>query len=142
MCGKRQGFGANIPHQNRHICTSCDVAVFTINNGSGLEMKYCKGCKRFKAWVEFHDKPLATKCTCCRQRERQYYAKKTGDKEGASIKIYEDEKGSEVPRSKASWTQPVECPIISATFTYPLYSGRNRCVRLKEPIPSMHKKWR
>lgn len=112
-------------------------------NGSGLEIKYCKGCKRFKAWVEFHDKPMATKCACCRQRERQYYAKKVGDKEGPSINIYEDEKMSPIPRSQPSWIQPRDRPVIPMppVLSYPMYAGRNRCVRLKEPIASMHKKW-
>ena len=142
MCGRKQGFSTNIPPQNRQICTSCDVAIFNINDGSGLEIKYCKGCKRFKAWVEFHDKPMATKCACCRQRERQYYAKKIGDKEGASITIYEDKEMPAMPRSKPPWMQPRERPMIPPVLSHPMFTGRNRCVRLKEPIASAQKKWR
>ena len=41
---------------------------------SGLEIKWCKGCKNFRPWAAFGDKGLATKCVRCRERQREKYA--------------------------------------------------------------------
>lgn len=64
-----------IPRQNKGLCTSCDVAVWVIAD-SKTEIKWCKGCKNFKAWIAFGEKGLATKCVKCRERQREKYAAK------------------------------------------------------------------
>lgn len=63
----------NIPTQNKGLCTICDVNVWIVTN-SGLEIKWCKGCKNFRSWASFGDKGLATKCVRCRERQREKYA--------------------------------------------------------------------
>jgi len=62
-----------IPRQNKGLCTSCDVTVWVVTS-SGLEIKWCKGCKNFRPWAAFGDKGLATKCVRCRDRQREKYA--------------------------------------------------------------------
>lgn len=62
-----------IPRQNKGLCTSCDVTVWVVTS-SGLEIKWCKGCKNFRPWAAFGDKGLATKCVRCRERQREKYA--------------------------------------------------------------------
>ena len=62
-----------IPRQNKGLCTQCDVAVWVVQS-SGLEIKWCKGCKNFRPWAAFGDKGLATKCVRCRDRQREKYA--------------------------------------------------------------------
>ena len=42
----------NIPKQNKGVCNNCDVAIWVVNP-SGMNIKYCKGCKNFKKWVKF-----------------------------------------------------------------------------------------
>lgn len=64
---------AIIPTQNKGLCTSCDVNVWVVTT-SGLEIKWCKGCKNFRPWAAFGDKGLATKCLRCRDRQREKYA--------------------------------------------------------------------
>jgi hypothetical protein len=65
--------GAIIPRQNKGICTKCDVIVWVIAE-SGLQIKWCKGCKNFRSWAAFGEKGGATKCTKCRDRQREKYA--------------------------------------------------------------------
>lgn len=62
-----------IPRQNKGLCTACDVAVWVVV-ADGLEIKWCKGCKNFRPWAAFGDKGSATKCTRCRDRQREKYA--------------------------------------------------------------------
>eukprot|EP00934_Nitzschia_sp_Nitz4_P008915 Nitzschia sp. Nitz4//scaffold75_size92586//50641//52505//NITZ4_004857-RA/size92586-snap-gene-0.51-mRNA-1//1//CDS//3329557711//8905//frame0 len=62
-----------IPRQNKGLCTACDVSVWVVVN-DGLEIKWCKGCKNFRPWAAFGDKGSATKCTRCRDRQREKYA--------------------------------------------------------------------
>lgn len=62
-----------IPRQNKGLCTACDVTVWVIQQ-SGLEIKWCKGCKNFRPWAAFGEKGLATKCVRCRDRQREKYA--------------------------------------------------------------------
>jgi hypothetical protein len=62
-----------IPRQNKGLCTACDVTVWVIAD-TGLEIKWCKGCKNFRPWAAFGDKGLATKCVRCRDRQREKYA--------------------------------------------------------------------
>jgi Zn-finger nucleic acid-binding protein len=62
-----------IPTQNKGLCTLCDVNVWVVVS-SGLEIKWCKGCKNFRPWAAFGDKGVATKCVRCRERQKEKYA--------------------------------------------------------------------
>lgn len=73
---------ASIPTQNKGLCTICDVNVWIVT-ASGLEIKWCKGCKNFRPWAAFGDKGLATKCGRCRERQREKYALQKEEKEKA-----------------------------------------------------------
>jgi hypothetical protein len=75
---------AIIPTQNKGLCTNCDVNVWVVVN-SGLEIKWCKGCKNFRPWAAFGDKGLATKCLRCRERQREKYALQKEEKEKARL---------------------------------------------------------
>ena len=74
------GAYANIPTQNKGLCTICDVNVWIVT-ATGLEIKWCKGCKNFRPWAAFGDKGLATKCVRCRERQREKYALQKEEKE-------------------------------------------------------------
>lgn len=76
---KNSGY-AIIPTQNKGLCTLCDVNVWVVVT-SGLEIKWCKGCKNFRPWAAFGDKGLATKCLRCRDRQREKYALQKEEKE-------------------------------------------------------------
>ena len=41
-----------IPKQNKGVCNNCDVAIWVVNP-SGMTIKWCKGCKNFRKWIEF-----------------------------------------------------------------------------------------
>ncbi|KAL7486304.1 hypothetical protein ACHAW6_011895 [Cyclotella cf. meneghiniana] len=73
---------AIIPTQNKGLCTLCDVNVWIVTQ-TGLEIKWCKGCKNFRPWAAFGDKGLATKCVRCRDRQREKYALQKEEKERA-----------------------------------------------------------
>jgi hypothetical protein len=75
---------AIIPTQNKGLCTLCDVNVWVVVN-TGLEIKWCKGCKNFRPWAAFGDKGLATKCLRCRERQREKYAVQKEEKEKARM---------------------------------------------------------
>jgi Zn-finger nucleic acid-binding protein len=75
---------AIIPTQNKGLCTLCDVNVWVVAH-SGLEIKWCKGCKNFRPWAAFGDKGLATKCLRCRDRQREKYALQKEEKEKARL---------------------------------------------------------
>ena len=62
-----------IPTQNKGLCTVCDISVWVVTE-TGRQIKWCKGCKNFRPWAAFGDKGLATKCTRCRERQREKYA--------------------------------------------------------------------
>lgn len=79
-----KGLYAIIPTQNKGLCTLCDVNVWVIVN-TGLEIKWCKGCKNFRPWAAFGDKGLATKCLRCRERQREKYALQKEEKEKARV---------------------------------------------------------
>jgi Zn-finger nucleic acid-binding protein len=79
MGDKNSGY-AIIPTQNKGLCTLCDVNVWVVVS-SGLEIKWCKGCKNFRPWAAFGDKGLATKCLRCRERQREKYALQKEEKE-------------------------------------------------------------
>jgi Zn-finger nucleic acid-binding protein len=80
---EKQGL-AVIPTQNKGLCTLCDVNVWIVAS-SGLEIKWCKGCKNFRPWASFGDKGLATKCLRCRDRQREKYAVQKEEKERTRI---------------------------------------------------------
>lgn len=97
MCGKpcpssaavkSKGFGrqgksnqeiAFIPTQNKGLCTLCDVHIWEIAK-TGMQIKWCKGCKNFRCWAAFGDKGHATKCLRCRERQREKYAAQKEEK--------------------------------------------------------------
>jgi hypothetical protein len=62
-----------IPRQNKGVCTMCDIAVWMLTSHH-VEIKWCKGCKNFKPWENFGEKPQATKCAKCRIRQKEKYA--------------------------------------------------------------------
>jgi len=62
-----------IPNQNKGLCTLCDVKIWVVKE-SGLQIKWCKGCKNFQSWATFGEKGSATKCVKCRDRQREKYA--------------------------------------------------------------------
>eukprot|EP00979_Chaetoceros_neogracilis_P002825 scaffold466_cov247-Chaetoceros_neogracile.AAC.14 len=62
-----------IPTQNKGLCTMCDVEIWVIKN-CGTQIKWCKGCKNFKDWSTFGEKGGASKCVCCRDRQKLKYA--------------------------------------------------------------------
>jgi Zn-finger nucleic acid-binding protein len=70
---KDDGTAHIIPRQNKGLCTACDVTVWVVTS-TGMEIKWCKGCKNFRPWAAFGDKGLATKCVRCRDRQREKYA--------------------------------------------------------------------
>jgi Zn-finger nucleic acid-binding protein len=80
LMGDKGGGYAIIPTQNKGLCTLCDVNVWVVVT-SGLEIKWCKGCKNFRPWAAFGDKGLATKCLRCRERQREKYALQKEEKE-------------------------------------------------------------
>jgi hypothetical protein len=81
--GDKNGY-AIIPTQNKGLCTLCDVNVWVVCT-SGLEIKWCKGCKNFRPWAAFGDKGLATKCLRCRERQREKYALQKEEKEKSRV---------------------------------------------------------
>jgi hypothetical protein len=83
MMGDKNGY-AIIPTQNKGLCTLCDVNVWVAVN-TGLEIKWCKGCKNFRPWAAFGDKGLATKCLRCRERQREKYALQKEEKEKSRL---------------------------------------------------------
>lgn len=82
--GEKGGGFAIIPTQNKGLCTLCDVNVWVVSS-TGLEIKWCKGCKNFRPWAAFGDKGLATKCLRCRERQREKYALQKEEKEKARL---------------------------------------------------------
>jgi hypothetical protein len=75
---------AIIPTQNKGLCTLCDINVWVVVT-TGLEIKWCKGCKNFRPWAAFGDKGLATKCLRCRERQREKYALQKEEKEKTRV---------------------------------------------------------
>lgn len=73
-----------IPTQNKGLCTNCDVGVWMVNE-TFTEIKWCKGCKNFKKWIDFGGKLMATKCESCRERQRDKYREKCENREKESM---------------------------------------------------------
>jgi len=66
MCGSSE---YNIPKQNKGVCNNCDVAIW-VHNPSGMNLKWCKGSKNFKKWIDFGVKVCSCHdylCICCAQ---------------------------------------------------------------------------
>jgi len=70
-----------IPKQNKGVCNNCDVAIWVVNP-SGMNIKWCKGCKNFRKWVDFGVKGHTGKCERCRHQQRNIYANQKHPKEG------------------------------------------------------------
>ena len=79
-----QGQRVIIPNQNKGICTACDVTVW-IHSASGLQIKWCKGCKNFKTWAGFGHKGHLTKCMRCRDEQNKRYAKQKAGKDEKTV---------------------------------------------------------
>jgi len=62
-----------IPRQNKGLCNECDSKVWVMVE-FGKKIKWCKGCKNFRILSAFGGKEMATKCTKCRNRQRENYA--------------------------------------------------------------------
>lgn len=73
-----------IPTQNKGLCTNCDVGVWMVNE-TFTEIKWCKGCKNFRKWIDFGGKLMATKCEACRERQREKYREKCENREKQSM---------------------------------------------------------
>lgn len=52
-----------IPKQNKGVCNNCDVAIWVVNP-SGMNIKWCKGCKNFRKWIDFGVK-VCYLLSCC-----------------------------------------------------------------------------
>jgi hypothetical protein len=94
--------------------------VWTIAE-SGLQIKWCKGCKNFRTWAAFGEKGGATKCTKCRERQREKYAaqKNRADVEPSKKrKISNSTEGevssTESSKSESSKKQQVSHEIINS----------------------------
>lgn len=61
-----------IPNQNKGVCNNCDSAVW-IYVENGMQIKWCKGCKNFRRWVDFGDKVSLMYCLVFMKREKEYY---------------------------------------------------------------------
>ena len=77
--------GAVIPNQNKGVCTNCDVDIWVVN-ASGLQIKWCKGCKNFQSWASFGQKGYASKCIACRDRQKEKYAASKANSSGLKRK--------------------------------------------------------
>ena len=75
MCG-RHNKAVAIPSQNKNVCTACEVTVWVY---SGLQIKWCKGCKNFKTWASFGGKGYLATCLQCRDRQNKLYAERKAD---------------------------------------------------------------
>ena len=56
-----------------------DIAIWKIAD-TGAFIKWCKGCKNFRPWRSFGNKHFATKCTRCRDKQKEKYAQKVQEK--------------------------------------------------------------
>lgn len=70
-----------IPKQNKGVCNNCDVAIWVVNP-SGMQIKWCKGCKNFRKWVEFGTKGFSSKCDRCRRQQAVRYSIQKNKGEG------------------------------------------------------------
>ncbi|KAL3815537.1 hypothetical protein ACHAXA_004182 [Cyclostephanos tholiformis] len=73
----------SIPKQNKGVCNNCDVAIWVVNP-SGMNIKWCKGCKNFRKWVDFGMKGYSSKCDRCRCQQATRYANQKSKDGGTS----------------------------------------------------------
>lgn len=73
----------SIPKQNKGVCNNCDVAIWVVNP-SGMQIKWCKGCKNFRKWVEFGTKGFSSKCDRCRRQQAVRYSIQKNKGEGGN----------------------------------------------------------
>mmetsp|Transcript_14148 Transcript_14148/g.34307 ORF Transcript_14148/g.34307 Transcript_14148/m.34307 type:complete len:320 (+) Transcript_14148:254-1213(+) len=99
-----------IPRQNKGLCTACDVTVWVMTD-SGLEIKWCKGCKNYRPWAAFGDKGSATKCTKCRERQKEKYALQ----KDATTKKQQQRKWETVEEKHLEAANGLRCLIHAAT---------------------------
>jgi len=87
--------------------------VWTIAE-SGLQIKWCKGCKNFRTWAAFGEKGGATKCTKCRERQREKYAaqKNRADVEPTKKRKVENSMEGEVNSTESSKKQHTTHEVI------------------------------
>ena len=76
-----------IPTQNKGLCTSCDKTVWKVRS-TGLQIKWCKGCKNFRPWAAFGVEGFKSKCLECRNQQKERYAQKQKSK-GLKVRKYE-----------------------------------------------------
>ncbi len=102
--GKNSHESAFIPNQNKGLCTHCDVNIWVVKE-SGMQIKWCKGCKNFQTWASFGEKGSATKCMRCRDRQREKYALTKGlkaDKSGGTKRKALDSEAAESKKRASS----------------------------------------
>ena len=80
----------SIPKQNKGVCNNCDVAIWVVNP-SGMTIKWCKGCKNFRKWVDFGMKGYSSKCDRCRSQQAIRYANQKTSKRGGGIEHSHDD---------------------------------------------------
>ena len=81
-----------IPKQNKGVCNNCDVAIWVVNP-SGMQIKWCKGCKNFRKWVEFGTKGFSSsKCDRCRRQQAVRYSIQKNKGEGGNTMEEESER--------------------------------------------------
>ncbi|KAL9184400.1 hypothetical protein ACHAXT_002486 [Thalassiosira profunda] len=73
-----------IPKQNKGVCNNCDVAIWVVNP-SGMNIKWCKGCKNFRKWVDFGVKGYSSKCERCRNQQATRYANQKNKEQGGVV---------------------------------------------------------
>jgi len=96
-----------IPKQNKGVCNNCDVAIWVVNP-SGMNIKWCKGCKNFRKWIDFGVKGYSSKCERCRMQQATRYANQK-NKEGTPHAT-----PISVPHHSAHPAVPINVPIITA----------------------------
>ena len=124
MTGSGASGYANIPTQNKGLCTICDVNVWIVAS-SGLEIKWCKGCKNFRPWAAFGDKGLATKCVRCRERQREKYAlqKEEKDKKKSNSTIHNHHHQQQLHHPHHHQVQQLDDRIILSKQQHPSSSS-------------------
>eukprot|EP00574_Skeletonema_japonicum_P006619 CAMPEP_0201736512 /NCGR_PEP_ID=MMETSP0593-20130828/40052_1 /ASSEMBLY_ACC=CAM_ASM_000672 /TAXON_ID=267983 /ORGANISM="Skeletonema japonicum, Strain CCMP2506" /LENGTH=334 /DNA_ID=CAMNT_0048230293 /DNA_START=41 /DNA_END=1045 /DNA_ORIENTATION=+ len=76
----------SIPKQNKGVCNNCDVAIWVVNP-SGMQIKWCKGCKNFRKWIDFGVKGYSSKCERCRTQQASRYASQKAKNENMTATV-------------------------------------------------------
>jgi len=107
-----------IPKQNKGVCNNCDVAIWVVNP-SGMNIKWCKGCKNFRKWVDFGVKGYSSKCDRCRHQQAVRYANQK-TKDGVPVDVDGDNVDPEAPDSPQEQEMagvPVISPMVTENVT-------------------------